>query len=338
MTNPEFLDVHDDPQEPLPFMGGLRESVHVFDETSILAINAALAARRPLLVRGEPGCGKSQLARAAAVRLKRGFVAHTVDAQTEPRDLLWTLDAVARLAHAQIAGLPGVGVPPPPDNSDSANAVSLLDEQRFVRPGPLWWAFDGPSANRLRNLTRIRLIPPYHPDDDWSKPSGAVVLIDEIDKADSSVPNGLLEALGSGRFEAPGQPDGVSMNPERPPLVVITTNGERVMPDAFLRRCLVLQIDVPSTVGGAFERYLVERGRAHFSDKECDADVLRLAAKLVADGRVRAQEQQLSAPGQAEFLDLVRAVCAQRTTSGERCDLLRLVARFAIDKHARDHH
>src|SRR4051812_49021009 len=86
----------------LPAMGGMPSSVHVIDEESIDAINAALATARPLLVRGEPGTGKSQLARAAAVLLGRAFLAHAVDARTETRDLLWTLDAVARLATAQV--------------------------------------------------------------------------------------------------------------------------------------------------------------------------------------------------------------------------------------------
>ena len=77
--------------------GGMPEQVHVFDQPSIDAVNAALAAGRPLLVRGEPGTGKSQLARAAAKVLGRVFVSHVVDARTESRDLLWQFDAVRRL-------------------------------------------------------------------------------------------------------------------------------------------------------------------------------------------------------------------------------------------------
>ena len=80
------------------------ESCHIIDEDSLLAINATLATARPLLVRGEPGVGKSQLARAAAVALGRAFVPHAIDARTETRDLLWSVDAVARLAEAQLVG------------------------------------------------------------------------------------------------------------------------------------------------------------------------------------------------------------------------------------------
>src|SRR5438046_2014808 len=82
---------------------GLPEQYHLFDPESALAIRAALAARRPLLVRGEPGVGKTQLAAAAAKVLKRPLVARVVDSRTESRDLLWEFDAIMRLADAQIA-------------------------------------------------------------------------------------------------------------------------------------------------------------------------------------------------------------------------------------------
>jgi len=83
---------------------GLPEQYHVFEKDSWLAIQGALGARRPLLVRGEPGVGKTQLAAAAAMVLKRPLVSRVVDSRTEPRDLLWEFDAVQRLAEAQIAG------------------------------------------------------------------------------------------------------------------------------------------------------------------------------------------------------------------------------------------
>src|SRR5215831_19488070 len=103
-----YLKCNPDQAILLPAAGGLPDSVHVIDEDSILAINAALATGRPLLVRGEPGTGKSQLARAAAQALGRAFVSHAVDARTETRDLLWTVDAVARLAEAQVMGAAAV--------------------------------------------------------------------------------------------------------------------------------------------------------------------------------------------------------------------------------------
>jgi hypothetical protein len=80
---------------------------HLFEPRDIDAVNASLAAGRPLLVRGEPGAGKSQLARAAAQGLGRAFVSKVIDARTEARDLLWTFDAVRRLADAQVLGAGG---------------------------------------------------------------------------------------------------------------------------------------------------------------------------------------------------------------------------------------
>ena len=88
-----YLDLPDGALIPLPARGGMPPSVHVIDEGSVLAVNAALATGRPLLVRGEPGTGKSQLARAAAEALGRALVTHAVDARTETRDLLWSVDA-----------------------------------------------------------------------------------------------------------------------------------------------------------------------------------------------------------------------------------------------------
>ena len=89
---------------PLPQRGSWPATVHRFDETSAWAVRAALAAQRPLLVRGEPGSGKSQLARAAAEVLGRLFVAEVVHARSESQDLQWRFDALGRLGDAQAMG------------------------------------------------------------------------------------------------------------------------------------------------------------------------------------------------------------------------------------------
>jgi MoxR-like ATPase len=129
----KFLEIEPNTAIELPVLGGLPEQVHVFDRDSIRAINAALAARRPLLVRGEPGIGKSQLAHAAAKQLQRPYLQHVVDARTESRDLLWHYDAVARLAEAQLCGALG---------QREAGVRRRLSVRNFLHPGPLWWAFD----------------------------------------------------------------------------------------------------------------------------------------------------------------------------------------------------
>ena len=92
---------------------GVAEQAHLFDETSILAVRSALAARRPLLVRGEPGVGKTQLAAATARVLKRPLIPFVVDARTESSDLLYSFDSVRRLAEAQLCA----ALQLPPDGS-----------------------------------------------------------------------------------------------------------------------------------------------------------------------------------------------------------------------------
>ena len=94
----EFLPIRTDHIEDLAAEHDTLKPRHHFEPDQLMAINAALSASRPLLVRGEPGIGKSQLARAAAKALGRAFIQHVVDARTESRDLLWHFDAVGRLA------------------------------------------------------------------------------------------------------------------------------------------------------------------------------------------------------------------------------------------------
>jgi MoxR-like ATPase len=317
-----LLDLQAGAVIPLPERGGIPESAHVIDADSIAALNAALVTGRPLLVRGEPGTGKSQLARAAAEALGRAFLSHAVDSRTETRDLLWTVDAVARLAEAQILGAMHGHAP------DAA--MERIAVRRFLQPGPLWWAFDWASARE--QAKRAGVSEPLAPEG-WDVARGTVLLIDEIDKADPGVPNGLLDALGHGRFDVPGT-DGepVVMDRARRPLVVITTNEERALPDAFLRRCLVLHLALPAE-RAALVAVLIARGRAHFSEKKCADAVLREAAELLATDREKLRERDLAPPGLAEYIDLLLAVTEQRTGQEAQIELLRSIAKFALRKH-----
>lgn len=255
--------------------------------------------------------GETQLAAAAAVVLERQLVQFVVDSRTESRHLLWKFDAVERLAAAQVCGALKL---------TEEQVHDRLDEKKFVRPGPLWWGFDWQSASyHLRDIKQAV------PCSGNQHENGRVVLIDEIDKADCDVPNGLLEALGSGEFTPTGCSPVRASEPS--PLVIITTNEERVLPDAFTRRCLVLHLKLPDD---KLTEYLVARGVAHFEN--ADPDVLKTAAEQLADDRRSAVSPK---PGVAEYLDLVRAVLRiSRERKDSPTNLLKQLARFTTQKHA----
>lgn len=294
---------------------------HIFEPEDIEAVQAARLSKRPLLLRGEPGAGKSQLARAASVALSRAFVSFVVDARTEARDLKWREDVVARLADAQLVG----GL----DDSSEAKALrGKLDLTNYVQPGPLWWGFDPESAQTQADRAQGS---PVQADTSQSK-SGVVVLIDEIDKGGSEVPNGLLEALGAREFTPPGQVKPVSAG-DAWPLIVITTNEERRLPDAFLRRCVVHNMKLPKTET-AFVKYLQERGAAYYPDPAVQP-LLKEAATQTWRDRDECKEKRLKPlPGQAEYLDLLRAVFSEDDkglgTPKERLDTL---SRYFLRKH-----
>lgn len=295
------------------------DRIHLLQVREIHAINAALAAGRPLLVRGEPGVGKSQLARAAAKALGRAFVKHVIDSHTESRDLMWSFDAVKRLAEAQLMGAL---------RDDSAKARADLTVSRFLNPGPLWWALNWISAEAQARVAEAEC--PSQPDRGEPQ-KGTVLLLDEIDKAESEVPNGLLEVLGAREFTPIGQ-----SHPVRAvgvlPLVVITTNEERVLPDAFLRRCLVLHLSLPETEKELIA-FLVARGRAHFPT--ANSALLREAAEMLQADRASAIQQQIRPyPGQAEYLDLLRAVLGMAKKVREQKKMLSIIRDYTLRKQA----
>ncbi|MDD5298403.1 MAG: MoxR family ATPase [Rhodocyclaceae bacterium] len=304
----------------LPAQGSWPEAVHEFDSQSWWAIKAAVAAQRPLLVRGEPGTGKSQLARAAAVVLERAFVSEVVHARSESQDLQWRFDAVARLADAQAIGAAR--------NVDEAR--DKLAPANFLSPGALWWAFDWNGAEQQAKTCKSsvgRFIP-----DSWTPEQGCVLLIDEIDKAEADLPNGLLETLGNGGFSVPWLENAVGHDPaQETPLVIITTNEERELPAAFVRRCLVLNLSLPKDEN-EFKERLVARGELHFQGK-CAEDVRREAARQLWEDRVKALEQALPPPGQAEYLDMLRVLSRLAETPEGQLEVLKEIAPFALSKH-----
>ncbi|MCY2966248.1 MAG: AAA family ATPase [Planctomycetota bacterium] len=284
-----------------------------------------------MLVRGEPGVGKTQLAEGAAAALQRPLLTTVVDSRTESRDLLYAFDSVRRLAEAQLcAALPKA------TDAEVRRLRRGIDHRRFLSPGPLWWAFDWDSAQVQARRSRTSCVTTPT---DWQVSQGTVLLIDEIDKAETDVPNGLLEALGSRRFTPPNWQTAVELQGE-PPLVVITTNEERTLPDPFLRRCIVLNLELPGSFdeegrNETLRKWLVARAEVHFARSGSSRKVFDKAAELLLKDRHAAlREQWTPLPGQAEYLDLVRAVVElDPGRPDDQLQRLESISEYVIRKH-----
>jgi MoxR-like ATPase len=328
-------DRQGDPVVKLDGCPGLPDSLHLAGPDELLALQAALVTRRPLLVRGKPGVGKSQLARAAAAILQRALVIQTVDASTETADLLYRVDAVRRLATAQLRRDADSSSPVMPQSnpnaeadaaSDVAAASDPLHLMNFVQPGALWWAYDWTTAARLAKKNHGAGCGRWQ---EGRKDRGVVVLIDEIDKADPSVPNALLDVLANGGFDGPIGQRVYAAAGAAPPLVIITTNEERALPDAFLRRCLVLHLDLPSEPD-LLRKFLDARVELHFP--QLDATVRDKAVEHLVQARGAALRLERTAPGLAELVDLLRAVSELAATTDEQVALVQDVARLTYFK------
>ena len=261
--------------------------------------------------------------RAVADVLGVPFLYHVIDARCECDDLLYTYDAVSRLAQAQLLGAA----------QEAGDWKAELAESKFIQPGLLWWAFNWESAQAQAGLYCRRCEAPPRPKN-WKPGDGCVVLIDEIDKADSDVPNGLLESLGNTGFRVP-LTGGTVARPEtgQPPLVVVTTNEERELPAAFVRRCLVLQMNFPDGEDRQLE-FLTQRARNHATGEEIADAVLRKAAEQLLKDRRDAERLGPVRPGAAEYLDLVKALVeiAKGDTNGQ-LEVLETIKRFAFRKN-----
>jgi MoxR-like ATPase len=248
---------------------------YVYSEKITLAVNVALATGRPLLVRGEPGTGKSSLAADVARRLGWRYYRFVVTTRTEASDLLYRFDSVRRF--------------------NDANAKELKAAPHYIEPAALWWAF-APDTARRRGTEGGEVPEANDPSPDEG--DNAVVLIDEIDKADPDIPNSLLVAFGALEFTVP-EVD-VSVRAKQAPLLIITTNDERALPEAFLRRCVNLTLPAPD------RDRLRSIAQAHFGDTVA-SDLM----EAVLDKRealvTRARQLDIRPPGIAECLDLLWA-------------------------------
>lgn len=310
---------------PLKACGSWNKSNYLLDEDSAYALEMALLTQRPLLVKGEPGLGKSYLARAAASQLERAFVSEVININTEAQDLLWKTDPIARLNDAQL----------------KLKKEQELHPKHYINPGILWWAFDWESASTQYDpVCHHPIYKPQTIDENLQK-NGIVLLIDEIDKADPSLPNSLLEVLGNGGFEIPeigkviGKNGKIKDKKIQQPLVIITTNDERELPPAFVRRCLVLRLKIDED---NIEEWLIERANVHISDDDCDYAVKVEAAKQLKKDRNAAKKQGQNKAGLSEYLDLLSALkeMTVELTGEERKEaqlkLLKKIKHFALSK------
>ena len=164
-----------------------------------IAVNAAITLERPLLVKGEPGTGKTELARQIAGALGLPILEWSIKSTTRAQQGLYEYDAVSRLRDSQLGD------------------ARVGDVRNYIRKGKLWQAFE--AENRV------------------------VLLIDEIDKADIEFPNDLLQELD--RMEFFVYEMGETIQARQRPIVIITSNNEKDLPDAFLRRCFFHYIRFP---------------------------------------------------------------------------------------------
>jgi MoxR-like ATPase len=260
-----------------------KEPAYVYSQRIVLAVNLALATSRPLFVAGRPGTGKTTLARNVAHVLEAKYYQAVVTSRTRAKDLMWTFDSLRRLSDAQ------------------EREKDLPPRAAYIQPQVLWWAFD-PTDARTRGATAAETVD-VADDLVMANPAGrgAVVLLDEIDKAEPDVPNDLLEALDVARFTVDelDRPRPVVAPSGSRLLLIITSNAERELPPAFLRRCVVLNLDDPTA------DWLVTVANDRFG--VADAAFHRVIADRVMALRTLAREQDLREPSTAEYLNTIEA-------------------------------
>ncbi len=215
------------------------------------SVNIAMALEKPLLVKGEPGTGKTMLAQAAADSLGMELLVWSIKSTTKAQDGLYVYDTVQRLY-------------------DSQFGADVSDIGKYIKLGMMGQAF--------------------------KKQTRTVLLIDEIDKADIEFPNDLLWELDRMEFYIPETKETVKA--AQRPLVIITSNAEKELPDAFLRRCIFHYIDFPDEA--MMEKIL----RVHFDNVE----EMLLLQTLEAFYAVRALPGLQKKPSTSELIDWVQAL------------------------------
>jgi MoxR-like ATPase len=230
-------------------------AAYVATDDLTIAVNAAVTLQRPLLVKGEPGTGKTELARQVALGLGLPLIEWHVKSTTKAQQGLYEYDAVSRLRDSQLGD------------------ARVNDVRNYIRKGKLWQAFEAEGR--------------------------VVLLIDEIDKADIEFPNDLLQELD--RMEFHVYETGETVKARHRPVVIITSNNEKELPDAFLRRCFFHYIRFPDA------ETLAAIVRVHFPDIK---DRL-LTAALTQFYELREVPGLKKKPSTSEVLDWLRLLLAE---------------------------
>lgn len=217
-------------------------------------VNVSLAIGRPLLLKGEPGTGKTLLAQSIAEGLKRPLLRWNIKSTTKAQEGLYVYDTVQRL------------------NDSRFGDGNVSDIKRYIKLGKLGESF---VANEP-----------------------VVLLIDEIDKADLEFPNDLLAEIDEMRFFIPETQEEISA--KQRPMVVITSNSEKELPDPFLRRCVFHFIEFPN------EEMMGQIVKVHFPD--IDSKLLKHAMEKFY--RLRAQQNLKKPPSTSELIDWLQALIA----------------------------
>lgn len=225
---------------------------YVVSEELLRSVNIAVALQKPLLIKGEPGTGKTMLAEAISEAFDKKLIIWNIKSTTKAQDGLYVYDTVQRLYDSQFGG------------------QGVDDIKKYIKLGKLGEAF--------------------HSDEQ------VILLIDEIDKADLEFPNDLLWELDKMEFYIPETKETIKANQR--PIVIITSNAEKELPDAFLRRCIFHYISFPD------KEMMAEIIHAHFG--ELEETLLEQVIKSFYS--VRNLQALQKKPSTSELLDWIQAL------------------------------